>query len=556
MIRTLFTFVAGAFFALLARFWRVRWMRNHPIALPPGVAYERLGDGGVSTRTPRASQFGSIREPSNPLESAETQARELADDLRGYLGDIAAQHGADDVVFWVRRDAKSEMLPVAWNRAGTPTDDAAKAIPDRALVAWAAAQGVVTFDAAAGTPIFAAARVPLDAIISVGTRGEVEGALVATAAGGLRSSRGDVKLWLPRHAERLAQAVELQVTRNESAKTSRRIRFLVRRAQELDPSTEKHKLETQIADAMLEAAEGTFAALVEWKSLDRLGTIRYVSAMYPDARAVVGTPVMESSMVGDVCSTRTPLRWENESRRPTNTELYGPGFPAPNVGVIAILPMRRGKEIIGVIVLGSDDPRSLRESDLRTAGLFAQLAGAALEAAWGIEKAGRSALVDQLTGLGNRRQFDDQLKFMLDQTDRFGGTCALVMADVDHFKAVNDKYGHASGDKVLETVGQAIRDELRATDCGARVGGEEFAMILPQTGEQGAMELAERLRASIEAKTVRLPDRNINVTSSFGVAIYEAGGGAVTRGLLFGAADRALYKAKDAGRNCVRTREG
>ena len=258
-------------------------------------------------------------------------------------------------------------------------------------------------------------------------------------------------------------------------------------------------------------------------------------------------------MVGDVCAMRTPLRWENATRRTTKTTLYGPGLHAPTAGAIAILPMARAKEIIGAIVLGSNDPRALRESDLRSVGLFAHLAGSALEAAWGIEKAGRSARVDQLTGLGNRREFDDQLKFMLDQTDRFGGSCALVMADVDHFKAVNDRFGHASGDKVLEAVAQTIRDQLRSTDCGARVGGEEFAVILPQTTEQGALELAERLRANIEAKTVRLPDRNINVTSSFGVAMYFAGGGAVKRDQLFAAADGALYKAKDAGRNCVRT---
>ncbi len=553
MIKTLAAFVAGAIFALVARYWRVRWQQSHPIDLPRGVPYETLGEGGPLGRAQRASEFGSIREPADPSESAELRARELADDLRGYLGDIFAQHGADDVVFWVRRDARTDFVPIAWNHPGAPPADISQ---DRALIAWAAAQGIVNFDATEGQPRFVAARVPLEAVGGMGTPGEVEGALVATAAGGIRSIRGELKLWLPRHAERLAQAINLQVTRNESAKANKKMRFLVRRVRELDPSTEKRSLERHISDAMLEATDATFAALVQWNSVERAGTVRYVSGMYPDSQTAVGSAVSESSMVGDVCAMRTPLRWENETRRATKTTLYGPGLHAPDAGAIAILPMARAKEIIGAIVLGSNDPRALRESDLRSVGLFAHLAGSALEAAWGIEKAGRSARVDQLTGLGNRREFDDQLKFMLDQTDRFGGSCALVIADVDHFKRVNDEYGHASGDRVLETVGQAIKAELRTTDCGARVGGEEFAVILPQTGQQGAMELAERLRASIEGKTVRLPDRNINVTSSFGVAIYDAGGGAVKRGQLFAAADGALYKAKGAGRNCVRTSEG
>jgi diguanylate cyclase (GGDEF)-like protein len=550
VIRFFAAFIAGAIVALVARRWRERWKREHPIELPPGVPYETLGEGGPMARAQRALQFGSIREPTDPLESAELRARELADDLRGYLGDISAQHGADDVVFWVRRDAKSDIQPIAWNHPGFPPDNIEQ---DRALIAWAASQGIVNFDAADATPTFAAARVPLDAVIGMGTPGEVEGALVASAPGGIRSVRGELKLWLPRHAERLAQAIELQVTRNESAKANKRMRFLVRRVRELDPSSEKANLEKHISDAMLEATDATFAALVQWNALERQGVVRYVSPMYPDSQTAIDSPVAERSMVGDVCAMRTPLRWENEARRPTKTTLYGPGLHAPSAGAIAILPMARSKEIIGAIILGSDDPRALRETDLRSVGLFAHLAGSALEAAWGIEKAGRSALVDQLTGLGNRRDFDEKLKFNLDQTDRFGGSCALVMADVDHFKAVNDDFGHAAGDRVLEALAQVIRDQLRTTDGGARVGGEEFALLLPQTNVQGAVDLAERLRANIEAKTVRLPDRNINVTASFGVAIYEAGGGVVKRGQLFAAADRALYRAKGEGRNCVRT---
>ena len=505
MIKTIATFLAGAIFALFARYWRVVWQRNHPIELPPGVPYETLGQGGPTARTPRASEFWSIREP-NARESVEMRARELADDLRGYLGDVSAQHGADDVVFWLRRETRADFVPMAWNHAGAPPADIAQ---DRTLIAWAAAQGIVNFDTAEGQPHFAAARIPLEAVGGLGTPGEVEGALVATAAGGIRSIRGELKLWLPRHAERLAQAIDLQVTRNESAKTNKRMRVLVRRVRDLDPSTEKASLERHISDAMLEATDATFAALVEWSSRERSGTVRYVSAMYPDSQTAIESAVAESSMVGDVCAMRTPVRWENEARRATKTTLYGPGLHAPSAGAIAILPMARAKEIIGAIVLGSNDPRALRESDLRSVGLFAHLAGSALEAAWGIEKAGKSARVDQLTGLGNRREFDDKLKFMLDQTDRFGGSCALVMADVDHFKRVNDEYGHASGDKVLEEVGRAIRSELRGTDRGARIGGEEFAVILPQTGEPGAMELAERLRSSIAGKTVRLPDRDI-----------------------------------------------
>jgi diguanylate cyclase (GGDEF)-like protein len=544
-------FLSGFVAASAAFLWRARRMRR-PRPLGPGVAYDQSGRDGSPMRGVRASQLGSLRETADPLEITETRERELADELRGYLGDIGAQHGGADATFWVRRDGNAKMLPVAWNHPASPPDTFLDSTRDRSLIAWAAAQGVVTFDAGDGTPELAAARVPLDSIAGVGVPGEAEGALVVTTTGGIRSSRGDLKLWLPRHAERLAQLVELQVTRNESARQNRRMRVLVRRAQMLDPSSEKKALETQIADSILEATEGTFAALVEWKSFERRGTLRYTSSMYPEPRPPIDCHVTESSKVGGVCTTSAPQRWENAGAVESTDELYGPGLLVPPAGALAIVPMRRGRSIIGAIVVGSEDPRSLRESDLRTAGLFAQLAGSALEAAWEIEEVSRTARVDQLTGLGNRRQFDDELKRALDGTDRFGGECSLVLGDVDLFKGVNDTYGHAAGDKVLQSIALAMRELVRTTDVCARIGGEEFCLILPQTGQQGAVELAERVRARIAATTVRLPDRNIMVTTSFGVATYVAGGGAVKRAQLFDDADRALYQAKGDGRNCVR----
>ena len=172
---------------------------------------------------------------------------------------------------------------------------------------------------------------------------------------------------------------------------------LVRRVRDLDPSTEKASLERHISDAMLEATDATFAALVEWSSRERSGTVRYVSAMYPDSQTAIESAVAESSMVGDVCAMRTPVRWENEARRATKTTLYGPGLHAPSAGAIAIFPMARAKEIIGAIVLGSKEAGALREGDLRGVGLFAHLAGSAIEAAWGIEEVtGRRASTSSL----------------------------------------------------------------------------------------------------------------------------------------------------------------
>ncbi len=552
-MRALAAFLAGAIVAVVGIWWRNRYRRRNPVALPPGVAYERAADRNSPNRGVRASLLNSIRDPANPHDRTEARERELADDLRGYLGDVAAQHGADDVMFWMRGGEGAAFLPVAWNHSGAPSTEAWGTPQQRALVSWAAGEGVVSFDGVEGEPSVVASRVPLDAVAALGAAGTVSGALVLHSASGVRSARGELKLWLPRHAERLAQLVELQVTRNEVARQNRKMRALVRSAQEFNAAGEQDSLERRIADNVLEASGATFAALVAWQADARRGTVRHATTLYPDPPPHAGDPVEANSLVGSVCLDGTPRLWENAGAVAASDELFGPGALVPPSGALAILPMRRGQNVIGAIVIGASDVGALRQGDLRTAGFFALLAGSALEAAWEIEEVNRTARIDQLTGLWNRRHFDDELKRTLDQTDRFGGSCALVLADVDHFKNVNDTFGHAAGDRVLKTISQVMRDLVRTTDICARIGGEEFCVILPQTGQEGAIELAERLRANIEALPTRWHDRDIRVTASFGVATYEAGSGQVKRAQLFDATDRALYRAKGEGRNCVRT---
>ena len=139
---------------------------------------------------------------------------------------------------------------------------------------------------------------------------------------------------------------------------------------------------------------------------------------------------------------------------------------------------------------------------------------------------------------------------LLDECDRYGGPVSLVIADLDHFKKVNDTHGHDVGDIVLQHVAKLFRDGVRTVDIVARYGGEELACLLPQTDLPGAMEFAERMRKSIESRPVLAKANTVNVTCSLGVASY---GGAlpIPRGELFSLADRALYRSKQQGRNRV-----
>ncbi|MBW3592878.1 MAG: diguanylate cyclase, partial [Actinobacteria bacterium] len=161
----------------------------------------------------------------------------------------------------------------------------------------------------------------------------------------------------------------------------------------------------------------------------------------------------------------------------------------------------------------------------------------------------RQAVTDGLTELPNRRQFEESLTGEVTRVQRFGGSLALIVADLDDFKRVNDRYGHLAGDEVLRVFADVLRETVREIDVPVRYGGEEFAILLPQTDAEGAEQVAERIRASLEERSMEVaPGVAVRVTASFGVATYPD---EPDEDALIAAADRALYRAKAMGKNVV-----
>ena len=208
-------------------------------------------------------------------------------------------------------------------------------------------------------------------------------------------------------------------------------------------------------------------------------------------------------------------------------------------------PLLVGGEVIGSVLTTAEqaateaERRRIQDSVTQAAPVLANLRNLAL--------AELRAATDALTGLPNRRAIDDHLKRLLAQAGRSITPMSAILLDLDHFKEINDTFGHERGDEVLAAVGAIMRTELRASDFAGRNGGEEFIVMLPDTDRAGAMRVAEHLRQAFHS--VNLPGVTRAVTGSFGVATFPDD--ALDGETLMRLADRALYAAKQNGRDRV-----
>jgi len=163
------------------------------------------------------------------------------------------------------------------------------------------------------------------------------------------------------------------------------------------------------------------------------------------------------------------------------------------------------------------------------------------------------ALTDSLTGLYNRRYLEVHLQKLLQKGHESRKSLAVLLLDIDHFKKVNDTYGHNVGDEILKIFGDRLKDKLRSFDLVARLGGEEFVVILPDVSEQRAHLVAERLRASIIEQPFKcsVPEGQLTVSASLGGAFIDSAVNVQTPAQVLARADKCLYEAKEGGRNCV-----
>jgi diguanylate cyclase (GGDEF)-like protein len=253
---------------------------------------------------------------------------------------------------------------------------------------------------------------------------------------------------------------------------------------------------------------------------------------------------------GRVLGSGAKVATEGHTLRLGGVSYRGLVAVVPDAAGVRLLALRSNKTIKATV---APYQRRIRYAAMGSFALLVLVAllfaGPILRLLGDFRRVATQASTDSLTGLANRRMFDEELALEWRRADRVGNSLALVLLDLDDFKLVNDAHGHQAGDAVLRAVGAILGRGVRQVDLAGRYGGEEFALILPETDLAGAQRLAERLRKELENAATVIPSGDtLTTTASFGVAVKDE---LRTAEELVAAADEALYSAKRAGKNRV-----
>jgi diguanylate cyclase (GGDEF)-like protein len=229
--------------------------------------------------------------------------------------------------------------------------------------------------------------------------------------------------------------------------------------------------------------------------------------------------------------------------------VFDPAAKLEKARSVLVLPLVRGEQVLGTVTLVSSRQKAYPAAAREMLRVISHQIGVSLQNARMYQSMEERATTDGLTGLTNHRAFQERLEQLHALAERTGQKFSIILTDIDHFKSVNDTYGHPVGDAVLKRVAAIFTQRARKVDIVARYGGEEFVIVLPDTDAEGAAVFANRLREEIAAQTITSDNGSFSITLSLGVAAYPSDGH--ERHELIERADQALYYCKEHGRNRV-----
>lgn len=308
--------------------------------------------------------------------------------------------------------------------------------------------------------------------------------------------------------------------------------------------------EGAVVEAGLEAAEliapYDFAAITLYDAEDRRHRVR--RAVGVNAEKFEGLTFRDNtSLTAMAVKNRhyLPYRGEFDSRQTVFTKRTN----LKGMQSMLILPLVVREDAIGTLAIAAERAHAFGDTVRPTLQVLANQLAVSMSNAEAVAKLEEMATTDGLTRCLNKRAFLEELDRKFRSSMRFGRKLSLIVTDIDHFKAVNDTYGHATGDVVIKELGAILRRMKRETDIVARFGGEEFCILCEETDPEGARLLAERVREELKGTVFQSELGKLNVTASLGVATFPLHAG--DTGSLFEASDKALYAAKHGGRDQV-----
>ncbi|MCL4488817.1 MAG: sensor domain-containing diguanylate cyclase [Chloroflexi bacterium] len=267
---------------------------------------------------------------------------------------------------------------------------------------------------------------------------------------------------------------------------------------------------------------------------------------HTDARVAPLVPMQVPGYIVRAVRERSPILVEDTQSDP-NLAYQGDIRELQEIASCLVAPLLLGEQVLGVLLLESSEQDVFAPSDLRLLAAFAATAGVAIRNAQVHAEVQRQAITDHLTGLYNRRGLADLGQREIERAKRFKHPLSAILMDLDHFKQVNDTYGHAVGDMVIYTTAQRCRKNIRHIDVIARYGGEEFVVLLPETDMPTLYRVAERLREAMAESPVETERGPVYVTVSLGVTMATED--TLDLMTLINRADEALYVAKQMGGN-------
>jgi diguanylate cyclase (GGDEF)-like protein len=498
----------------------------------------------LDTALPHAEQHNAVgakalrRDIRVSFEVSEARADRAV--IVQLLIDFRDVSGAEEAIFWRWMPERDSLAPAVWSSEGTRPSffSLTEWAP---LVQWSAEGGVVQTIGHEETVHVGAAPI---------RRGEtLMGVLSLTHRTGLGWNRNALRDWLPRLADQLGTVQELVDVRRRYGRHMRQGQALLDAVQRLQGHNTGEGLARAFCETALEVSGARAASLVRWSSEADSGELTFATET-TGLRAPA--QIDSSSIVAEGCRAGTLQVLEDSRTASIGRGLYGIPRVVQEPGSVAVVPLVKDGRTLGALVLEAAEPKALSLEESRPLTVLAAVVASSLELVWQFAEVDRRARTDPLTGLWNRHHFGEQLQRTLNEADRYGTQVSLVLVDIDHFKRVNDTWGHEAGDSVLKQVARILQDGVRSVDICVRYGGEEIAMLLAQTDSDHAVEVAERLRVRIAAQPLRHGASEIPVTASFGVATYPET--VKVRDQLFPASDKALYIAKHEGRNRVRAK--